>query len=90
MLLTERACRTAKCALQEQLRVGCVRKGLTLPFSDSTLAETCRGPMREKLHWPKIPSRVSSEMRAWEYQKSTAPLLSSIGSVQAFPACVST
>ena len=84
---------THRTDLQDR-RVCCARaaqgsmhgKGLTLLFSDSTLAETCRGPMREKLHCPKMPSRVSSEMSAWEYQKSTAPLLSSTGSVQAFPA----
>ena len=82
----KRACSATLCALLSQSRDD-DWQGLTLVPADSTRAETCSGPMREKLHWPKMPSRVSSEISAWEYQKSTAPLLSSMGSVQALPAC---
>ena len=48
-------------------------------------ASTCRGPMREKLHFCIRPSRVVSEMSACECQNSTAPLLSSSASVHALP-----
>lgn len=44
-----------------------------------------RGPTWEKLQACLTLLLVSSEMIACEYQKSTAPSLSKLGSVQAFP-----
>lgn len=56
--------------------------GLTLSASPSA----SKGPTCEKLQAALKACLVSSEMMACEYQKSTAPSLSILGSVQAFPA----